>query len=76
MANSNSKKSVKSTVLIPVFLPAVIVTLLLVIGTISNPELAGRAFDQTLSYLTVNFGWFYMLAVAFFLVFIVALAIS
>jgi choline/glycine/proline betaine transport protein len=31
----------KSTILLPVFAPAVIVTLLLVVGTISNPELAG-----------------------------------
>ncbi|MEC9313249.1 MAG: BCCT family transporter [Pseudomonadota bacterium] len=76
MATAESPKAAKSTVLIPVFLPAVVVTLLLVVGTISNPELAGRAFDQTLAYLTQNFGWFYMLAVAFFLVFIVALAVS
>lgn len=52
MATAESPKAAKSTVLIPVFLPAVVVTLLLVIGTISNPELAGRAFDQTLAYQT------------------------
>ncbi|EMR13580.1 High-affinity choline uptake protein BetT [Methylophaga lonarensis MPL] len=66
----------RSTLLLPVFLPAVIVTLLLVVGTISNPTLAGEAFASTLSFLTTNFGWFYMLAVAFFLVFIVVVAIS
>ncbi len=49
---------------------------MLVIGTISNPELAGEAFATTLNYLTKTFGWFYMLAVAFFLVFIVTVAIS
>ena len=67
---------IPSTILVPVFVPAVVVTMLLVIGTISNPELAGEAFAATLSYLTKTFGWFYMLAVAFFLVFIVTVAIS
>ncbi|MFN3579551.1 MAG: BCCT family transporter [Pseudomonas sp.] len=66
----------KSTILVPVFAPAVIVTLLLVIGTISNPELAGQAFSSTLAYITTTFGWFYMLAVAMFLVFIVLIAFS
>ena len=66
----------KSTILVPVFAPAVIVTLLLVIGTISNPELAGNVFSATLGYITTTFGWFYMLAVAIFLVFIVLVASS
>ncbi|SDS89331.1 choline/glycine/proline betaine transport protein [Halopseudomonas xinjiangensis] len=66
----------KSTILVPVFAPAVIVTLLLVIGTIANPELAGQAFSATLGYITRTFGWFYMLAVAIFLVFIVLVASS
>ncbi|PKM31380.1 MAG: choline transporter [Gammaproteobacteria bacterium HGW-Gammaproteobacteria-11] len=65
-----------STILVPVFAPAVIVTLLLVIGTISNPTLAGEAFSATLGYITKTFGWFYMLAVAIFLVFIVLVAFS
>ncbi|PKM22522.1 MAG: choline transporter [Gammaproteobacteria bacterium HGW-Gammaproteobacteria-14] len=65
-----------STLLLPVFAPAVIVTALLVIGTISNPQLAGEAFAATLSYITNTFGWFYMLAVAIFLVFIVSVAAS
>lgn len=66
----------RSSILIPVFLPAVIITLLLVIGTISNPELAGNAFASTLAFLTETFGWFYMLAVAFFLMFIVSVGLS
>lgn len=74
MQNKSSK--IPSTILVPVFVPAVIIILLLVIGTISNPELAGEAFATTLSYLTKTFGWFYMLAVAFFLVFIVTVATS
>ena len=65
-----------STVLLPVFIPAVIVIVLLVVGTISNPELAGEAFKAALAYVTNTFGWFYMLSVAFFLVFIVSMALT
>ncbi|MFN3713408.1 MAG: BCCT family transporter [Alcanivoracaceae bacterium] len=69
-------KMVRSALVLPVFIPAVAVTLLLVIGTISNPTLAGALFADTLAFITRSFGWFYMLAVAIFLVFIVAVAIS
>ena len=65
-----------STVLIPVFIPAVVVMVLLVVGTIANPDLAGNAFKVTLTYITETFGWFYMLSVAFFLVFIVGVAMT
>jgi len=71
-----AKKIPKAITLFPVFIPAVIVTLLLVIGTISNPELAGEVFSSTLAFITTNFGWFYMLSVAFFLVFIVGIAMT
>jgi choline/glycine/proline betaine transport protein len=69
------KKS-NSTILIPVFLPAVIVIFLLVVGTISNPTKMGEIFSSTLAYITNDFGWFYMLAVALFLIFIIAIALS
>lgn len=65
-----------STVLVPVFIPAVVVIVLLVVGTISSPDLAGEAFKATLSYVTTTFGWFYMLSVAFFLVFTVSMALT
>lgn len=73
---SVSKTALKSTLLLPVFIPAIAVILLIIIGTLSNPELAGTFFASILSSITQNFGWFYMLAVAMFLVFIVAIAIS
>ncbi len=76
MTTDKSAPPRRSTILIPVFFPAVIITLLLVIGTISNPELAGEAFADVLAFLTETFGWFYMLAVAFFLVFIVVVGLS
>ena len=71
-----SSSKVKSTLLLPVFLPAIIVIALLIIGTISNPELAGEVFERTLAEVTERFGWFYMLAVAIFLVFIVGIAFT
>ena len=66
----------RSTILVPVFAPAVIVSFLLVVGTLANPTLAGELFADVLQFMTHTFGWFYMLAVAIFLVFIVGIAIS
>ncbi|MGM0690495.1 MAG: BCCT family transporter [Pseudomonadota bacterium] len=66
----------RTTLLMPVFLPAVIVIALLVIGTVINPERAGDVFAQVLEWITNGFGWFYMLAVAIFLLFFIAVAIS
>ena len=70
------KKLPRAIILFPVFIPAVVVTLLLVVGTISNSDLAGEVFSATLAFITTNFGWFYMLSVAFFLVFIVGIAMT
>src|SRR5690554_2671324 len=74
MGASASKQ--RSTILLPVFLPAIIVIALLIINTISNPELAGDIFETTLANITERFGWFYMLAVAIFLVFVVGIALT
>ncbi|WP_201574322.1 BCCT family transporter [Psychrobacter sp. H8-1] len=66
----------RSTILLPVFIPAAVVMILLVIGTSINPEAAGALFSDVLNYITETFGWFYMLAVAIFLMFIIVLAFS
>ena len=73
---TSTAHSSTSTVLVPVFIPAVVVIALLVIGTIADPELAGTLFSRVLAYITHTFGWFYMLSVAFFLVFIVGVALT
>ncbi|NLJ11585.1 MAG: BCCT family transporter [Gammaproteobacteria bacterium] len=73
---TTDKSSRTSTVLMPVFIPAVLVIALMVIGTMSNPDRAGALFSDVLAYVTTTFGWFYMLAVAIFLVFIVSVAFS
>lgn len=66
----------RSTILLPVFVPAAIIMLLLVVGTSINPEAAGILFNDVLNFTTDTFGWFYMLAVALFLLFIIVLAFS
>ena len=66
----------RSTILLPVFVPAAVIMLLLVIGTAINPEAAGVLFSDVLAFTTDTFGWFYMLAVALFLLFIIVLAFS
>lgn len=66
----------RSTILLPVFVPAAAIMLLLVIGTAINPDAAGELFSSVLAFTTETFGWFYMLAVAIFLLFIIALAFS
>ncbi|PKG36302.1 BCCT family transporter [Psychrobacter sp. Sarcosine-3u-12] len=65
-----------STISMPVFIPTAIVMILLVIGTSVNPQLASGLFEQVLNFTTETFGWFYMLATALFLIFIVVLAFS
>lgn len=76
MMQDLKKNSFRTAILLPVFIPAVIVIFLVLIGTISNPKLAGSFFAQILEYVTHTFGWFYMLAVATFLIFIVGVALS
>ena len=63
---ATDKKPWHHAILFPVFLPAIFVIALLVIGTLSAPEQAGKLFDSTLAGITEHFGWFYMLAVALF----------
>ena len=66
----------RSTILLPVFIPTAIIMLLLVVGTSFNPVAAGELFGEVLSFTTQKFGWFYMLATASFLMFVVAIAFS
>ncbi len=75
-STSTEKSPLGRTVLLPVFIPALIVIALLVLGTISQPERAATLFSATLAYITNTFGWFYMLSVAFFLLFILGIAFT
>ena len=69
-------KLARSTILLPVFVPAAVIMLLLVVGTAMNPEAAGALFSSVLNFTTDTFGWFYMLAVSLFLMFVIVLAFS
>lgn len=71
-----SKSSWSSAILWPVFIPSVMVIGLMIVGTLSDPDLAGQVFSSTLAAITQHFGWFYMLSVAIFLVFIVSIAFT
>src|SRR5690625_4788343 len=73
---AQKKPAVPKTILLPVFAPAFILILILLIGTMNDPLAVGQVLADVLDYLTVHFGWFYMLAVAFFLLFMVAIALS
>lgn len=76
MSTHTGIKRFAPVILLPVFAPAVIVAALLILGTIGNPELASQFFANALAFVTHQFGWFYMLAVACFLVFLVIISLS
>ena len=70
------RKGLQATLLMPVAVPTIIAAALLIIGTVSNPEAAGNLFSSMLGWITQTFGWFYMLAVAIFLIFILVVGFS
>lgn len=66
----------KSQLSPPVFFGSAILIFLVVLFTITMPDTAKDTFSSVQSWLTGNFGWFYMLSVAVFLVFSLGLAFS
>lgn len=71
--DSNRKAS---TINPPVFYPSAVLILALVLFAVLAPETAQRVFGQAQAWITVNASWFYILAVAIFLMASVFLAIS
>ncbi|MUV39141.1 Osmo-dependent choline transporter BetT2 [Lentibacillus sp. JNUCC-1] len=60
----------------PVFyISALLVTTLVVIGAIV-PEKFGNVAEKLFNFTTINFGWFYLLAVFIFVLFLIGLSIS
>lgn len=60
----------------PVFsVSAAVITLLVLLGAIM-PKRFGDVAGKLFKFTTVNFGWFYLLAVAILIIFLVGLAIS
>jgi len=70
------KSAVRLRINPPVFFGSALLTLLFVGVTIAQPEAAGRLFGDLQAWIIDRAGWFYVLAVAFFLLFVVYLAIS
>ncbi|MGD8572653.1 MAG: choline BCCT transporter BetT [Gammaproteobacteria bacterium] len=60
----------------PVFFGSALLILLFVIFGAALPETAEQLFSTIQSYIVETFGWFYLLAVAVFLVFCMGIAIS
>lgn len=59
-----------------VFCTSALLILSLTLLLIAVPDTAGRVLDVAQSWLTRTFGWYYMLAICGYLVFVVALAFS
>lgn len=60
----------------PVFIASAIIILAFVIFGAGFSDLAAEVFDISQSWIVNTFGWFYLLAVAIFLIFCLSLAIS
>ncbi|MCG5496236.1 choline BCCT transporter BetT [Ectothiorhodospira haloalkaliphila] len=60
----------------PVFIASALIALVLVVFATTFTELAGDVFSAVLGWVTDKVGWFYVLAVAGFVVFMFAVAIS
>ncbi len=60
----------------PVFLSSAVLILVFVLFTMFNPARAERIFEAVQNWIIIHAGWFYILAVAFFLIFVVYLAFS
>ena len=60
----------------PVFISAAALTLLLVFFAVIAPETMGAFFNTIQGWIIESAGWFYILAVALFLIFVVLLAVS
>lgn len=60
----------------PVFIASAILSLLLVMFAILNPQSAEQVFGRAQATVTESAGWFYVMAVAGFLVFVIILGVS
>jgi choline/glycine/proline betaine transport protein len=60
----------------PVFFSSAGLTLIIVLLAALNPEAAGNVFGAIQQWIIHSAGWFYVVAVAIFIIFVVVLAIS
>ncbi|WP_226911321.1 BCCT family transporter [Gallaecimonas mangrovi] len=71
-----SKNSITQQMNPPVFFGSALIILAVVLFAVIAPKTAGAAFGDVQSWIIANTGWFYILAVAIFLFFVVGLAFS
>src|SRR5690606_1194322 len=60
----------------PVFISSVVLTVAFLLFAVLAPETAAGLFDATQAWILDTAGWFYVLSVAFFLIFVIYLAAS
>ncbi|WP_028575655.1 BCCT family transporter [Desulfonatronovibrio hydrogenovorans] len=60
----------------PVFFGSAVITVLFVVFTLLSPDKAAEIFGSIQGWITETVGWFYILAVASFLLFVVFLGLS
>lgn len=72
----NSKPETEDTSFSPVFYISAILVALFVLWGILFPQSLNLAASNALQWMIDKFGWYYMLIAAFFVIFIIALAIS
>ncbi|WP_406667085.1 BCCT family transporter [Gallaecimonas sp. GXIMD1310] len=73
---SNEKTPLTSQMNPPVFFGSALIIFGFVLFAVLAPKTAGTVFGDIQSWIITNTGWFYILAVAIFLLFVVALAFS
>jgi choline/glycine/proline betaine transport protein len=74
--SGNDKGKARALINAPVFFGSASLILVFVVLTATFPEAAGNLFARLQLALVHGFGWFYLLAVAVFIVFVLALALS
>ncbi len=73
---NNSEKKPRMQINPPVFFGAAALIIVFVVFTIVSPARTGAIFGSVQNWIVHSAGWFYVLAVATFLIFVVFLAIS
>ncbi|MCR8922730.1 choline BCCT transporter BetT [Dasania sp. GY-MA-18] len=75
-SNNKEEKPSWIKVNLPVFIGSVTLCLIFVLFTVIAPQLANQLFSAINAWVVHTAGWFYVLAVALFLLFVVILALS
>lgn len=75
-AAQTPRPSQRSTMSLPVVIPALLVLAALLLACVLAPEAADRLFSGAQRWVVASFDWFYVMALSAFLLFLVVLAAS